>query len=166
VLSVTPQGFDDHRTLPVASYNTRFYNAQVQDSDRDGTYDIRTMSNDCFESCAGGKVSETLFAWSGRDFLAVAPAAPQLCGSLSERAPSGVTYIARDVTVVGVSCYEVYGHDGPSIVRQIVVAQTPSSGEGEVSASGYRCTIGSGSAGARRYRCTGKGTITFERQSR
>lgn len=165
VLTVTDTGFDHHRTLPINDLG-RFYSAEVDDADSDGTFEIRTAHNDCFESCADGTTSETLFAWSGRDFTPVAPTEPQFCGAEWLSATNGEEDIVEDITVVGVSCYEAYGLDGPQLVREIAAAHDPFSEVREFSAAGYRCTVRDEGFEEQQYRCEGRGVITFRRYAR
>lgn len=166
VLSVTDEGFADHRTLPVETYGVRFYSAVTEDTDADGIYEIRTSLNDCFESCAGGTTSETVFAWDGRDFVPVAPQAAQRCGGLWLGSSNGEEDLVEDITVVGVSCYEAYGLDGRQIVSEIATAHEPFSDVRDFSAAGYRCSVSDGGLEEQRYRCEGTGVITFRRYGR
>ena len=167
-LTVTEDGFDDHRTLPVETYSTRFYGAAAEDVDADGLYEIVVSFNNCFETCAGGSISDTVFAWSGEDFTPVPPTEPQFCGGLwiGRDDTTGEEDIVDDIYVLDVTCYEAYGLDGPTIVHDIALAHEPFSEVREFDAAGYHCTVTDEGFEEQLYGCQGNGRITFRRYGR
>lgn len=61
-----PGGFADHGTLPESGdYRSRFYYAEVDNPDGDGSFEIQHFANDCDPSCAEGTTTSALWEWTG-----------------------------------------------------------------------------------------------------
>lgn len=68
-LHPVPDGFEDYDTLmDTGDYNGRFYNAELEDVDGDGTLEVTQFTLDCNPSCANGNVSSETFWWTGSGF--------------------------------------------------------------------------------------------------
>ncbi len=174
VLVVTPQGFDDLETLPLADYATRFYGSTAEDTDGDGDYEIVLDVNSCYLSCAGGPNWITSFSWNGSDFAPRPEATPTACGhyGIWEDEPE-LHQVAelRDITVQDTTCFEVVSADEPfapagdALVDTLVRAHDQTRAASSFQASGWRCEVTNPGSDGARYACSGAGTLTFTRHT-
>lgn len=70
VLQPVSGGMEDHDTLPPENeYDTRFYYAETEDVNSDGTLEVISYDNDCIPDCAGGTITSETWWWNGSDYV-------------------------------------------------------------------------------------------------
>ena len=70
VLQPVSGGMEDHDTLPPENeYDTRFYYAETEDVNSDGTLEVISYDNACIPDCAGGTITSETWWWNGSDYV-------------------------------------------------------------------------------------------------
>jgi hypothetical protein len=171
VLVMTPDGFDDLDTLPLDTYGKRFYSSTVEDSDRDGFYEIVLDVNTCYRGCAGGPVWTTTFVWKDNDYVPRPERSPTWCGYYDIWEGGEVVADLRDVIVEGTSCFSVVSSgerlappDSP-LIETLVRAHDRRGRPPTFEVSGWRCDVSDPRSDGAAYSCSGNGVVTFTRFS-